>query len=289
MLRGLPGSGKTTYALELIYKSIWPIKRINNDDLRSMLDGGKYSKENEKYIRAIRDNLISNFLSGGIDVIVDNLNFGSHEERYRSLAARYKADFQVKDFNTSVYECVRRDSLRPKPVGSKVIWRWYEDYILPKERKRWEEKSSLPEAIIVDLDGTLATRDMSNKAVRGHFDLTRVGEDLIVTPVNNIICDWAYMHTEGSVLFVSGREEVCREETTKYLLRAGWRVDAEHKLFMRSLGDQRDDCIVKKEIYEKHIEQNYNIVAVFDDRPRVVRMWRELGLFVFDVGRGVDF
>lgn len=40
----------------------------------------------------------------------------------------------------------------------------------------------------------------------------------------------------------------------------------------------------------KHVQGNYQIHAVFDDRPRVCRMWRhELGLLVFQVGDNIEF
>lgn len=38
MLKGLPASGKSTYAKELVLKSPGKYKRINKDDLRAMVD-----------------------------------------------------------------------------------------------------------------------------------------------------------------------------------------------------------------------------------------------------------
>jgi len=57
---------------------------------------------------------------------------------------------------------------------------------------------------------------------------------------------------------------------------------------MRNDSDTRCDTIVKREMYEEHIEPIYNVVAVFDDRNRVVDMWRELNLPVYQVWYG-DF
>jgi len=54
-------------------------------------------------------------------------------------------------------------------------------------------------------------------------------------------------------------------------------------LFMREGGDQRVDSIVKKEIYERHIEPFFDVRYVIDDRPQVVQAWRELGLTVLQV------
>ncbi len=62
------------------------------------------------------------------------------------------------------------------------------------------------------------------------------------------------------------------------------------ELFLRAAGDCRKDSIVKKEIYENNIKNKYDIMGIYDDRPQVIRMWRnELNLFVFDVGKGIEF
>lgn len=57
---------------------------------------------------------------------------------------------------------------------------------------------------------------------------------------------------------------------------------------MRPAGDQRDDRIVKEEIYRREIEGKYNVRFILDDRDKVVRRWRELGLPCFQVADG-DF
>ena len=54
---------------------------------------------------------------------------------------------------------------------------------------------------------------------------------------------------------------------------------------MRKTDDSRKDSIIKKEIFLEHIDKEYNVMSVFDDRPQVIRMWRDLGLFVFDVNQ----
>lgn len=43
---------------------------------------------------------------------------------------------------------------------------------------------------------------------------------------------------------------------------------------------------MKKEIYEKYIKGKYNVMGVFDDRDRVVEMWRSIGLTCFQVDYG---
>jgi hypothetical protein len=59
-------------------------------------------------------------------------------------------------------------------------------------------------------------------------------------------------------------------------------------LHMRGRGDHRPDQVVKRELYERRVRPRYTVTAVLDDRAKVVRMWRELGLTVLQVADG-DF
>lgn len=59
MLKGLPASGKSTWARQ---KAELGYKRISKDDLRQMVDNSIYSEDREKQIKEIRNNLIKNFV-----------------------------------------------------------------------------------------------------------------------------------------------------------------------------------------------------------------------------------
>ena len=59
---------------------------------------------------------------------------------------------------------------------------------------------------------------------------------------------------------------------------------------MRSPNDTRKDFIIKKEIFFNYINDNYNVIATFDDRPQVCRMWHDIGLKVWATGNQlIDF
>ncbi len=60
-------------------------------------------------------------------------------------------------------------------------------------------------------------------------------------------------------------------------------------LIMRAANDKRDDTEVKAEMLKTHFPDQSQISMVIDDRPSVIRMWRDLGLTVVDVGKGVEF
>jgi len=119
---------------------------------------------------------------------------------------------------------------------------------------------------------------------RSPYDWHRVGEDL---PNPAVITAVRAMHAAGNaIIFCSGRDAECRAETEAWLeLYVGVPYEA---LFMRPEGDGRKDAVVKREIFDREIRDNWRIVGVFDDRQQVVRMWRALGLTVFQVAEG-DF
>lgn len=86
-----------------------------------------------------------------------------------------------------------------------------------------------------------------------------------------------------SIVLCTGRDAKYKPETEKWL--------QEHKiiydeLFMRPEGDRREDCAVKRELLGKIRELGYNPVCVFEDRDRVVKMWREEGLRCLQVAPG---
>ena len=59
-------------------------------------------------------------------------------------------------------------------------------------------------------------------------------------------------------------------------------------LYMRPIGDRRDDDIIKIEILAQLKQEGYLPIMVFDDRNRVVKAWRAAGLCCAQVAEG-DF
>lgn len=128
MLKGLPASGKTTYAKALVAQGCGRWKRVNKDDLREMLDNGIWSKQNEYLVCKLRNKIICTSLQQGFNVVVDDTNFNpDHEALFRMFAKNMNATFHVKDMETALDICIVRDSKRSKPVGEDVIRKMYLD------------------------------------------------------------------------------------------------------------------------------------------------------------------
>lgn len=162
------------------------------------------------------------------------------------------------------------------------------------------------QAIIVDLDGTLANCDHRRHFVDGTHekqDWRSFYESMTEDTVNEwcltIIADCCFVDMHGwdrAPLLVTGRPEEYRQLTQNWLNKTlmdsmrpnGRNVQANPKLLMRKTGDYRDDTIIKEEIYKEHIEPHYDVMFVIDDRKKVVDMWRRMGLVCLHCADG-DF
>lgn len=269
MTKGLPGSGKSTWAKEMLRNKPNSYKRVNKDDLRNMLDNNKHSEDSEKLILNVRDSIILMALAAGKHVIVDDCNLSSkHEPRIRQLI-QGKATLIIKDFTDVPLEtCIKNDLNRNRSVGEKVIKKMYAQFLKPKP-KGVEYIDGLPRAVICDLDGTLAHLNGRNP-----YDASTCDEDLLNPVVANLL--------KGKhVILLSGREDKYREPTIRFLNKHGVEYA---DLFMRATGDMRRDSIIKEELYNEHIKDKYNIEYVLDDRLQVCQKWYELGLPLLRVG-----
>lgn len=134
-------------------------------------------------------------------------------------------------------------------------------------------KSNKPNAILVDLDGTLAIHNG-----RSPYDFGRCNTDLVNEPIKHIVNMYANTHI---ILIVSGRDDWSKPMSAQWLRDNSVRFD---EIIMRVSGDKRSDDIVKEEIYNNQIRDKYNVRFVLDDRLRVVRKWFQLGLCVLRAG-----
>lgn len=149
------------------------------------------------------------------------------------------------------------------------------------------------DAIIVDLDGTMCDTSHRQHLVDAK-KWDEFYEALDHDPINQWCDDvvWAVQNEmRWKIIYVSGRPEKYRKKTVAWFTEK-WGVevgqDEDFKLFMRKDGDFRQDAIIKKEIYQNHIEPFFNVKLCIDDRKQVVDMWRSLGLVCFQCAEG-DF
>lgn len=300
--RGLPASGKSTFATEWVREDLANRVRINRDTLRTMMHAGEFIKGvTEAEILKARNALIETFLKAGKDVVVDDTNLPHRtvKELVR-LAVKRGAAWEIVDFTgVDVEECVQRDRHRADwsdpgysdgYVGEEVIRDMHNrflknpvklnlgEFLVPGHTfEKVEPAPHLLPAYIFDLDGTLCL--MNGK--RSPYDYTKVYDDDVNVDVASIF--WV-LSDIAKMIFMSGRDEECREDTERWI-RNKLGVSP-RPLYMRAHGDTRADTIVKSELLDKHVVGQYDIKGVFDDRRQVVDMWRERGLTVFHVAEG---
>jgi hypothetical protein len=131
---------------------------------------------------------------------------------------------------------------------------------------------------MVDVDGTLALNTHRNP-----YDWRAAGDDTPNLAVVTASQALAAHPSVAAIIVISGREERAREITASWLQSEGIPFDL---LLMRSNGDSRSDETVKEELFRRHVEPKYSVLGVLDDRDRVVKMWRRLGLVCFQVADG---
>jgi predicted kinase len=322
ILRGIPACGKSTFAKNLLAKEPARWKRINRDDLRTMLDDGVFDRNREEFIRSVEHQLIQSAFRAGYDVIVDNTTLVPQTLKKLHQVAQEFGDVKVIEycFNVDVEECIKRNEKREgrARVPEKVIRDMAHAAGLDRGRKLenremyypprfsgesavdsagYDPTSKLPKAVICDLDGTLSLLNG-----RSPYDASNCDKDLPNLPVIEAV---KALYSQGfQILFTSGREDKYREPTIRFIeqhvrvqVPVSWNEESgpgpslttkviDYKLFMRPTGDQRKDAIVKRELFDENIRGKFNVVFAYDDRNQVVDAWREMGLACFQVAPG---
>ncbi|MFL2797481.1 MAG: HAD family acid phosphatase [Paracoccaceae bacterium] len=139
--------------------------------------------------------------------------------------------------------------------------------------------------IIFDIDGTIL--DISHrvkfalqnpkdwKSFYSNMDADQPIEE-ICTLLKSLIKD-----DTNQILFCTGRVEDYRKKTIEQInkiLKGCKYFDIDSFLYMRPKGDLRKDFMVKRDLYNKMINDGFDPVLVFEDKATVVEMWQELGL-----------
>ncbi len=303
LTKGLPASGKSTFAREWVKEDPVNRKRVCRDDLRLMMHNIQYMPDNKKDLKVLeydittaRNNLITTWMNEGNDIVIDecNLNpkYNIEDEMKITLDFLEIKDYIIewKDFtDVPVQVCIKRDALRENPTGAKVIKAAYFKYLtdtnLLDSLKRQGDiiSKSDKKAIIVDLDGTL-----SHIVDRSPYDGEKCAGDMFDPTVMLLVM---MFYDKGyEIIFLSGRERTPSGdlETRRWLDKhVGDHVKG-YSLFMREEGDHRKDYIIKKEIYDENIKENWDVLFSLDDRNQIVDMWRSMGIKCLQVESG-DF
>lgn len=296
IMRGVSGSGKSTWAEAQANALV-----VSRDRIRAAVFGSAdqdyYAvdkdvlRRKEDLVTKIQDTSIAEGLRAGMHVIVDNTNVRpKFIKPIVEIGFKAGADIEVKVVDVPLDVALKRNKMRGelggRVVPEKVIREQHQalrssiDWkpVAPEPPKEYKGTPGKPKAFLVDIDGTLAhMRDY-----RGPFDWKKVGLDDLDEVVAQIV--W-HLYFDYKTIVMSGRDESCRAETEAWLDKH--EISYDH-LFMRPEGDMRKDSIVKAELFDNHVRDNYDVKFVLDDRNQVVDMWRSMGIKTLQVAEG-DF
>jgi FMN phosphatase YigB (HAD superfamily) len=146
--------------------------------------------------------------------------------------------------------------------------------------------------VIFDLDGTLADiEERRTLASKGDgkinwgifFDPNNIQLD---KPLKKTILLLQSLKAQGyGIAIFSGRGEETRTVTIEWLKQFGVEFD---KLIMRPVQDYTPDDVLKQGWLNAEFPNRDQVLCVFDDRNKVVDMWRREGLLCCQVAPG-DF
>jgi hypothetical protein len=136
-----------------------------------------------------------------------------------------------------------------------------------------------PPAVIVDLDGTLTSAAWREHHLTGRRKdwpsfFAGMGRDAPVGPLVDLV-GWIANH--AAVVLLTGRPVDHEPVIRRWLADHGVTYDL---LLMRRGGDRRPDTVVKRERYHRDILPRYDVRLAMDDRPGVIEMWRDEGVYV---------
>jgi predicted kinase len=281
---------------------------VERDDIRYMLFG-RYTDVDEKLVTEVQNDLIDQGLRMQENVFVSDMNLrNQYVTRLWEKAQTYGAAFEIVDLtNVPLHTCIKRNEDRIKSgkrgVSHELIKDLHTRFIKGKEyplpftvpdakldkqstvREPYARNPFLPNAIIVDIDGTLA-----RMVDRGPFDEHFVMNDELIEYVERMVYHAAY--AECAIIFMSGRTDACKEDTTKWLMKHLDFLDPDFMVtwelhMRRSVEDRgRPDDDVKYDLFNAHVRDRFNVLYVIDDRDKVVKMWRDIGLVCAQVAYG---
>lgn len=296
---GIPASFKSTWAKAEVASNPEKIVRVNRDSLREMINNFHFCDSTEKMITSITNFTLQQALKAGKDVILDQTNI--NRKNFNDICKIVKGmniDCIVmeKPFFVELDVAILADSKREghAKVGEDVVKKFWkksggtlhkhykprvETFLKQKTNLKWKplvQDASKPNALICDLDGTLAIIGDRSPYSAENCDIVDSPNIPVVDTVS------LYYDVGYKIIFCSGRMEKDRAPTERFIKKC--LPNIEYILLMRSDGDQRKDFIIKEELFNNFILNKYNVKLVLDDRLSVCRKWHNIGLNLFRIG-----
>lgn len=210
----------------------------------------------QERVQLLQHGMANSAIKAGDSLVIDDENLEEQTIReWMSLADRYLMKFEVEDFEDDLPEL-------PEPTPTEAA---NGEIYVPID---------MPPLYIFDVDGTLARMQG-----RSPYAYDKAEYDELIKNVAYVM--HVLYETGHAIAIITGREEWSREHLMRWFAKHELYPD---HVFMRPTGDRRPDDVVKLEIFDKNLRNEYHVVGVFDDRRRVCQMWERIGLTLFRVG-----
>jgi len=278
---GAAGSGKTKWAESRVKSSLEDWIVIARDKVRLGLQQElgiskyKHTKQNEKKVTDLCLQLFDYATMNDKNIIIADTNL-NHKTRdlwkKRGEDAGYEVEF--KDFPMTFDEILDINKHKGnKAIPEKVLLKQWKQWCEYKGRRKYIPDETKRKAIIVDIDNTIAAIGK-----RSPYDWKNVGKDIPRRKIINMIQQFATLN-RAVLIFMTGRSGVCYQQTREWLCEHTYFTGGlGDMLLMRDQNDSRREWILKEELFWGLIAENYNVISVFESRPKVVDMWYDIGI-----------
>ena len=128
ILKGIPASGKSTFAKQWVEEDPKTRIIVNRDSIRRSL-GVYWVLSREGLINELEYETVKIAMSWGYDICLDATNLNSkYFNTWIKLAENEDYEIEYKQFDISLEEALKRDKNREFPVGENVIINFYNKY-----------------------------------------------------------------------------------------------------------------------------------------------------------------
>ena len=311
VLVGPAGCGKSTFARQ----HFDPFEVLSSDDLRGLVAGDPGDQSASSAAFSLLRHALEERLKRRRLTVVDATSVTRRDRRrLLGVARRHDVPAVAVVFDLPLAVCQHRAVMRPdRHVGPDVVERQHatlhrhlagihdegfeqvvvvtEDTdlaVLQVDRRpagtapdasSAYDTAGRPPAVVVDLDGTLTSAAWRTHHLEGGRKdwpafFAGMDRDAPVQPLVELV-QWVSAH--ASIVLLTGRPDDHEAVVRRWL--ADHRVVYD-ELHMRAAGDRRPDTVVKRERYRRDISPRHDVRLVVDDRPGVIEMWRQEGLYV---------
>lgn len=315
VLAGPAGSGKSTFARRWFADA----EILSSDRFRELVSGDAGDQDATSAAFSLLRHALAERVKRRRLTVVDATNLTRRERaRLLGVARRHQLPGILVAFDLPLAACQRAAADRERRVDGEVVARQhatfrrelravddepfdeatvltsYEEVDAVQVERRPERRRSRgpdhgpdhgpasarrPPAVVVDLDGTLTSAAWREHLVAGPSRdwaafFAGMGRDAPVGPLVELV---GWVADRAAVVLLTGRPDDHEPAVRRWLADHDVTYDL---LLLRPRGDRRPDTVVKRERYRRDVAPHYDVRLVIDDRPRVVEMWREEGLYV---------